>query len=186
MMANWLEVGVWVVALLLVHEGLMTKPQAPRNRVTQAMPYVGAGILLVGAGLLHWNAQGARQLANMLQTPPVVTNADVHTEDFAKLPLVQRREFSIQLAKAVFVSGGALVDVVGEEGEWVPYSPSLDDVKAHDHQLGLNSQVTAGRQALMAEARMAENCSMRWIVSLVIAVCTGLAASRLRSRIPRG
>jgi hypothetical protein len=186
MMANWFEVVAWTVALLLLHEGLTQRAQGHGSGFARAMPFIGAIIILVGAGLWYWNAQGLQQLANVLQTPPVATNAAVQKEEAKKLPLPQRKELSIRMAKAVFVSGGELVEVATDEGLWIPYSPSADDVKARDRQLQANFEVNTRRQELIAGAQIAEEHSKRWLTSLLVAICTGLVAGRLRRRVPKG
>ena len=185
MMADWIEVGAWIVAMLLLHEGLALRTQVRRSGLTQVIPFVGAVIIFIGAGLWYWNAQGLQQLANVLQTPPLATKVAVQTEEFKKLPLPQRKELSIRLAKATFVSGGELLDVVADEGLWIPYSPNADDVKARDHQLRMISEVNSRRQELIIEAQIAKKYSKRWLISLIVAICTGLAVGRLRSRVDR-
>lgn len=182
MMADWFEVGAWIVALLLLHEGLALRAQGRCSGFAQKMPFLGVAIVFIGAGLWYWNAQGLQQLASVLQRPPVATKGAVQIEELKKIPLPQRKDLSIRMAKAAFVSGGELVNVVTDEGLWIPYSPNADDVIARDRQLKLISEVDSRRQELITGAQIAEKNSKRWLISLIVAICTGLTAGRLRSR----
>lgn len=184
-MTDWFEFATWIVGLLLVHEGLALWTQGRRSGLVQAIPFVGAIIIFVGAGLWYWDSQASRQLANVLQAPPVTTKAAMQTEDFEKLPRPQRKDLSIRLAKAVFVSGGELVDVANDEGLWIPYSPSADDIKARDRQIKTILELDTRREELITKAQIAENYSRRWLISLIVVICAGLIAGRLRSRITR-
>jgi hypothetical protein len=114
-MANWCEFGVWVVGLLLVYEGLALRLQVRRRGFIRAIPFVGVAIILAGAGLLYWNARGLQRVANSLQVPHLAIKAAERREELEKLPLAQRKDFSVRLAKAEFVSSGELVDVVFAE-----------------------------------------------------------------------
>lgn len=171
--------AVGIVGLLLLHEGLAS--QSPARARSRAVAVVGLAIVLAGAALLYWNAQALRKFANVLQTPPITARAATQAE-LEKVPPTERRELSVRLAKAVFVSGGELVDVVTEEGRRAPYSPSKEDLAARDLQLKAITEVNSQRQELMDRAQLTEMYSMRWLISLVIAVCSGLLAGRLRKR----
>lgn len=179
-MTDAFEFSAGIVGLLLLHEGLAS--QSPARARSRAVAFVGLAIVLVGAALLYWNAQSLRKFANVLQTPPITAKAATQAAELEKVPLPERRELSLRLARAVFVSGGELVDVVTEEGRWTPYSPSKEDVAARDRQLKAILEVSSQRQELIDRAQLTEAYSMRWLISLVIAVCSGLLAGRLRRR----
>lgn len=181
-MTDWFEFGAWVVGLLLLHEGLASRWKTRRRGPIQVVAFVGAAILLIGTGLWYWNAQASQQLADILQAPPVTTKVATQTEEFEKLPLPQRKDFSTRLAKAAFVSGGELADVVNDGGHWTPYSPSAEDIKARDRQVKMISEVNFHRQELIAKAQLSEKHWRRWLMSLIVAVCTGLLTGRLRAR----
>ena len=180
MISDLFEVGVWVAALLLVHEGLARRKQVNRSGLAQGIHFIGAVIIFIGAGIWYWNAQGLQQFANVLQRPPVAPQTAVQANEFNKIPLPQRKVMSNQLAKAAYISGGALIDVVSDEGLWIPYSPSADDVKARDSQLKMNSEVDFRRQELIAGAHIAEKHSRHWLLSLIVVFCTGLVAGKHR------
>lgn len=179
-MTDAFEFAVGIVGLLLLHEGLAS--QSPARARSRAVALVGLAIVLAGAALLYWNAQALRKFANVLQTPPITAKAATQAAELEKVPLTERRELSVRLAKAVFVSGGELVDVVTEEGRRAPYSPSREDLAARDRQLKAISEVNSQRQELIDRAQLTETYSMGWLISLVIAVCSGLLAGRLRRR----
>lgn len=179
-MTDAFEFAVGIVGLLLLHEGLAS--HSPARARSRTVAFVGLVVVLVGAALLYWNAQALRNFANVLQTPPITAKAATQAAELEKVPPTERRELSVRLAKAVFVSGGELVDVVTEEGRWAPYSPSKEDLAARDRQLKAISEVNSQRQELIDRAQLTETYSMRWLISLVIAVCSGLLAGRLRRR----
>ena len=182
MTTDWFELGAWVIALLLVHEGLAQRTQVRRNKLIRFSPFMGIFTLFIGAGIWYWSAQGFQQLANVLQVPSVEFNVAMQQESFKKIPLSERKDMSNRLAREAFVSGGKLIDVVTNEGLWIPYLPNADDIKARDQQIKMISEINIRRQDLIASARIAEEHSKRWLISLIIAVCTGLAASSLRRR----
>lgn len=179
-MTNAFEFAVGIVGLLLLHEGLASQPSA-RAR-SRAVAFVGLAIVLVGAALLYWNAQALRKFANVLQTPPLAAKAAIQAAELEKVPPTERRELSVRVAKAEFVSGGELLDVVTEDGRLAPYPPSKEDLAARDRQLKAISEVNSRRQELIDRAQLTETASMLWLISLVIAVCSGLSAGHLRRR----
>lgn len=182
MTSHWFEVTVWVVALLLLHEGLARRTEARSSGLTKGIPWVGAVILLIGAGFWYWNAQGLQQLANVLQPPPLLPKTAVQTEEFKKLPLLERKDISNRFAKAAFVGGGELVDVVTDEGFWIPYAPSADDIKSRDRLLKMIAEVDSRRQELVTRANIAEEHWQRWLLSLLVAICTWLLIGILRKK----
>jgi hypothetical protein len=182
LMIDWLELVTWIVALALLHEGLSSIVRGRRAAFSKAAIVSGAVVLLVGAGLWYWNARAFLHLADALRAPPGVVTTPRQAEDLDKLPLPQRRDLSMRLAQAVFVSGGGLPNVATEDGRWAPYSPSASDVEARDQHLKLLAETESRRQDLTASAQFAEKQSMRWLVSLAVAVCIGLAVGRLQER----
>jgi len=180
MISDLFEVGIWVVALMLVHEGLARRKQINRSGLARGIHFIGAVIIIIGAGFWYWNAQGLQQLAGVLQMPPVAPQTAVQANELNKLPLPQRKVMSIQLAKAAYVGGGAPIDVVTDEGLWIPYSPSTDDVDARDRQISMNAEVNFRRQELIDGAHIAERHSRHWLLSLIVVFCTGLVAGRTK------
>jgi hypothetical protein len=181
-MIDWLELITWIVALALLHEGLSSIVRGSRTAFSKAATGTGAAVLLVGAGLWFWNARAFLHLSEALRAPPGVATTSRQPNDLDKLPFPQRRDLSVQLAKAVFVSGGGLANVATDDGRWVQYSPSASDVEARDQHLKLLAETESRRQGLMASAQFSEKQSMRWLVSLAIAICIGLTVARLRER----
>jgi hypothetical protein len=181
-MTDWLELVTWIVALVLLHEGVSSTVRAHHTVFSKAAAVAGAVVLLVGAGLWYWNSRAFVHLADALRAPPGLVTTPRRPEDLDKLPLPQRRDLSMQLAKAMFVSGGELANVATEDGRWAPYSPSASDVEARDHHLKLLAETESRREDLMVSAQFSEKQSMRWLVSLVIAICIGLAVGRRQKR----
>jgi hypothetical protein len=179
---DWLEVVAWMGAFVVLHEGVARRFAGNHDKRAVVMILMSMLILILGTCLWFWNARTYHQLAEALRVPTANAQKRLSREQIESLPAAQRRDATIQWARAAFVSGGDLLSVLTEDGRRMPYAPGAADIQARDHQLKLLDEVQSRKDALDFQARLAEREAQRWLASLLVALGTGAIASRSRAR----
>jgi hypothetical protein len=172
-MINWLEVLVWFIGFSLLCVGIIRKTLAHNERRTWIAITSGLAILL--GGTLFWYSS-AVSLAKLSETLQVITPTRDPIKEKIQIKDVapsQRREVSIKLAKAAYANGESNLQVLTENGSWIPFTPDDQDKKSRESQLKALEEIAQQRTDLIEGARIAKQQSKQWIASLLVALAAG-------------
>jgi hypothetical protein len=169
-MVDFFEIFIWGIGFALLHEGIARRAMGRNGRHTKIAIIAGVLILFSGVVLWYGSAQTLKRLSETLEIPTASTREKKEIENIAPL---QRRDVSIKFAKAAFAKGNESVEVLTEDGRWIPFEPDAQDLKARETHLKMLAEIKQRRQDVLANAMAAEREYRRWLASLLIAVFTG-------------
>lgn len=174
-MADWIDVIVWGIGFALLHEGVSRAARKYHERNAKIAICAGLLVLFGGAGTWYQSAQALMRLTDTQQVPTLGIQSNRDRTSIDGIPVPQRREVSIKLAKIAFANGEEDVKVISEAGQWIPFEPEVEDLQARHLHLKMLAEIKQRRHDLLSSAMAAEREFIRWMLSILVAIFTGWA-----------
>lgn len=169
-MFDWFGISIFCVGFALIYEGVARGVQKINDRTTKFLIGTGVLIFLVGAGLSYQSAQALEKLSATLTMPKLLSRDRLELESVAA---PQRIKISAKLAREAFINGEEEVKIFTEQGQWVPFNPSVNDYIARETHLKKDAEIKERKKNIGTNAMAAEQEAKRWLVGLLISVFTG-------------
>lgn len=173
-MINWIEVLVWIIGFLMLYIGITKKILTPNTRGTWIATFSGIIILLGGTLLWYASSHSLEKLSENHKITAPIRDPNKERNQIQELPPSERREISIKLAKAAYAAGENDLQVLSENGGWIPFTADDQDKKARTSHLQLLEEVAQQRSDLFESAEIAKQQAMKWALSLLIAIALGI------------
>lgn len=173
---NWFEILSWGTGFSLLCVGIARKTLAYHERRTWMAIALGLAILLGGALLWYASALSLEKLSETHQAIAPIRDPGKEKRNIEDVAPHQRREVSIKLAKAAYTNGENNLQVLAQNGNWVPFVPDDQDKKTRGAQLKVLKEIAQQRADLFESAKLAKQQSWQWVASLLVALAIGFIA----------